>query len=61
MFDVISRDHVYVENKTGELPGVEHDCAILRYKEHTVYATVLIEGLKDNEEGARCLSGSDNI
>jgi beta-lactamase class A len=47
----INREHVYVANKTGELPGVEHDCAILRYKEHTVYAAVLIEGLRDNVRG----------
>jgi beta-lactamase class A len=47
----INRAHVYVANKTGELPGVEHDCAILRYKEHTVYAAVLIEGLRDNVRG----------
>jgi beta-lactamase class A len=47
----INREHVYVANKTGELPGVEHDCAILRHKEHTVYAAVLIEGLRDNVRG----------
>ncbi|MEL3972231.1 serine hydrolase [Rossellomorea oryzaecorticis] len=47
----INRDHIYVANKTGELPGVEHDCAILRYKEHTVYASVLIVGLKDIHQG----------
>ncbi|WP_175989370.1 serine hydrolase [Bacillus sp. Marseille-Q1617] len=52
----INREHIYVANKTGELPGVEHDCAILRHKEHTVYAAVLIDGLKDNGTGSEVLA-----
>ncbi len=28
-------NRVYIANKTGELPGVEHDCAIVRYKDKT--------------------------
>lgn len=52
----INREHIYVANKTGELPGVEHDCAILRYKEHTIYAAVLIDGLKDKGAGSEVLA-----
>jgi beta-lactamase class A len=51
----INRDLIFVANKTGELPGVEHDCAILRYNEQTVYAAVLIDGLKENEAGSKIL------
>jgi beta-lactamase class A len=51
----INRDLIFVANKTGELPGVEHDCAVLRYNEQTVYAAVLIDGLKENEAGSKML------
>ncbi|MCA1053855.1 class A beta-lactamase-related serine hydrolase [Rossellomorea aquimaris] len=51
----VNRDFVDVGNKTGELPGVEHDCAIFRHKEHTFYTAVLIDGLSDNEIGSRML------
>jgi beta-lactamase class A len=48
----MDRDVVFTANKTGELPGVEHDCAIIRYNHHTVYAAVLIDELKNSSEGS---------
>ncbi|WP_226674550.1 serine hydrolase [Rossellomorea aquimaris] len=42
---------VFVANKTGELPGVEHDCGILRYGNKHAYIAVLIDKLEDNESG----------
>ncbi|MBM7693067.1 beta-lactamase class A [Peribacillus deserti] len=48
---LIDRENVTVANKTGELPGVEHDCAIISFKEKTAYAAVLTDGLKNQEEG----------
>jgi beta-lactamase class A len=47
----MERNLVYTANKTGELPGVEHDCAIIRYKHQTIYAAVLIDELEDNTAG----------
>lgn len=48
----MDRNRVFTANKTGELPGVEHDCAIIRYNQKTVYAAVLIDELKDSSEGS---------
>ncbi|XXM72600.1 serine hydrolase [Lysinibacillus sphaericus] len=48
----MDRDVVFTANKTGELPGVEHDCAIIRYNQQTVFAAILIDELKDNSEGS---------
>jgi beta-lactamase class A len=45
----MDRERVFIANKTGELPGVEHDCAIVRYEEKTAYIAVLIDGLGENE------------
>ena len=36
-------------NKTGGLQGIDHDCALFRYKGRTVAATVLCSGLKIEE------------
>jgi beta-lactamase class A len=47
----MNRNLVYTAYKTGELPGVEHDCAIMRYKHQTIYAAVLIDKLLDNSSG----------
>jgi beta-lactamase class A len=51
----INRDLVYTANKTGELPGVEHDCAIFRFKGETIYAAVLIDELTDQTAGSDVL------
>ncbi|WP_179884893.1 serine hydrolase [Bacillus sp. AFS015802] len=47
----MDREKVFVANKTGELPGVEHDCAILKFKNKTAYIAVLIDELDENEYG----------
>ncbi|OXS56769.1 hypothetical protein B1B00_16740 [Bacillus sp. DSM 27956] len=47
----MDREAVYIGNKTGELPGVEHDCAIIKYREKTAYIAVLIDGLGETESG----------
>jgi beta-lactamase class A len=51
----INRDLIFSANKTGELPGVEHDCAIFRYKGETIYAAVLIDELTDQTAGSEVL------
>jgi beta-lactamase class A len=53
---LINDDQIKIGNKTGELPGVEHDCAIMRYRGRTAYVAVLIDGLTENEKGATTLS-----
>jgi beta-lactamase class A len=40
-----------IANKTGELPGIEHDCAIFTAGRDALYAAVLIDGLSSREEG----------
>jgi beta-lactamase class A len=47
----MDREAVYVANKTGELPGVEHDCAILKLGNKTAYIAVLIDELEENKSG----------
>ncbi|KAB2329933.1 serine hydrolase [Cytobacillus depressus] len=49
-------DHIRVANKTGELPGVEHDCAIIKYGGKTIYAAVLIDQLSKQEDGHKTLA-----
>ncbi|WP_210366589.1 serine hydrolase [Bacillus sp. REN3] len=43
---------IKVGNKTGELNGVQHDCAILDYNNHRIYVAVLIDQLVNREEGS---------
>lgn len=45
----MDRKRVFIANKPGELPGVEHDCAIVRCEGKTAYIVVLIDGLGENE------------
>ncbi|MGE6752781.1 serine hydrolase [Rossellomorea sp. NPDC071047] len=45
----MDKEKIYIANKTGELPGVEHDCAIVRCEEKTAYIAVLIDEIDDNE------------
>jgi beta-lactamase class A len=40
-----------IGNKTGELPGIEHDCAVITYRTKRAYAAILIDQLDDNELG----------
>lgn len=40
-------ERMYIGNKTGGLPGVEHDCAILKYNGKTAYIAALTEKLED--------------
>ncbi len=48
---------VKVFNKTGELPGVEHDCAILESTSGKIaYVAVLIDELQAPEDGRRAIS-----
>ncbi|MCM3665025.1 class A beta-lactamase-related serine hydrolase [Mesobacillus subterraneus] len=38
-------------NKTGELPGLEHDCAVFSYGDRKAFVAVLIDGLAEAENG----------
>jgi beta-lactamase class A len=40
-----------IGNKTGELPGVEHDCGIITYGEKQAFIVVLIDRLSETESG----------
>ena len=40
-----------IGNKTGELPGVEHDCGIITYGNKQAFIAVLIDGLSESESG----------
>ncbi|WP_188454723.1 serine hydrolase [Virgibacillus oceani] len=48
---MIDEDNLNIFHKTGELPGVEHDAAIVNYREKTVYAVILTEGFENNSHG----------
>ncbi len=56
LFNTIDLEDLQVASKSGELPGVEHDCAIIRYGDKTIYSAVLIDQLKDPYEGKQILS-----
>jgi beta-lactamase class A len=47
----IASKELKIANKTGELPGIEHDCAIFTAGQDALYAAVLIDGLTRPEEG----------
>jgi beta-lactamase class A len=40
-----------IGNKTGELPGVEHDCGIITYGMKQAFIVVLIDGISETESG----------
>ena len=40
-----------IGNKTGELPGVEHDCGIITYGKKEAIIVVLIDDLSDQQSG----------
>ncbi|MDX8290954.1 serine hydrolase [Metabacillus indicus] len=52
----MDKDLIYAGNKTGELPGIEHDCAIIKYRDTTVYAAVMIDQLEQKEWGRKTIS-----
>ncbi|MFC0414319.1 serine hydrolase [Cytobacillus solani] len=54
--DQIDLDIFKVANKTGELLGIEHDCAIIQYENRNVYAAVLIDQLTVPKDGRQTLS-----
>ncbi|MGM9955942.1 MAG: serine hydrolase [Peribacillus sp.] len=47
---------VKVASKTGGIRGVAHDCAIIRSDKQTVYAAVLTEDMKTEEESRQVIS-----
>lgn len=47
---------VKVASKTGGIRGVAHDCAIIRSEGQTVYAAVLTEDMKTEEESRQVIS-----
>ncbi|MGN7402813.1 serine hydrolase [Cytobacillus praedii] len=54
--DQIDLDAFKIANKTGELFGNEHDCAIIEYENKSVYAAVLIDQLKVPKDGRQTLA-----
>ncbi len=48
-------DSVKVANKTGELPGVEHDCGIVTLGEKKLMVAVLVDDLFTNSMGKRAI------
>ncbi|RBP88025.1 beta-lactamase class A [Cytobacillus firmus] len=54
--NTIDTEKVKVASKTGELPGIEHDCAIFTYKGNTVYAAVLVDQLQSQAAGGEVLA-----
>ncbi|CAG9619273.1 serine hydrolase [Sutcliffiella rhizosphaerae] len=51
----INEEDIKVANKTGELPGVEHDCAVFSFREKNLIVIVMIDGLVDNSAGKRAI------
>lgn len=54
--NTVDQEKVQVANKTGELPGIEHDCGIFTGNGRTVYAAVLVDQLKNQAAGREVLS-----
>lgn len=48
---LLDRGQVYMGSKSGSLPGVEHDCAIISYQGKTAYVVILIDQLSDGKKG----------
>ncbi|MFS0782592.1 serine hydrolase [Bacillus sp. 1P06AnD] len=51
----IHDDEIMVANKTGEIEGVENDCAIFTYMNRTLYCAVLTGGLRREDDGQRII------
>lgn len=52
----IDLELVKVANKTGELPGVSHDCALMEFDGKSAYVAVLIDGLVMADDGRKTLN-----
>lgn len=48
---LMDTEKIVIGSKTGELHGVEHDCAIIQFKERTAYAAVLMDEIVDKRYG----------
>ncbi|MCM3764268.1 serine hydrolase [Neobacillus niacini] len=53
---MMDSERVFIANKTGGLPNVEHDCAIFKYKGETAYAAVLTDQLEDSYRAKQMIS-----
>lgn len=51
----IDHEKAYVGSKTGGLPGVEHDCAIISYEGKTAYAAILVDQIPEGKSAAPTL------
>lgn len=47
----LSAELMTAGNKTGELPGIEHDCAVITYGQNRAFVAVLIDDLLEAENG----------
>ncbi|WP_163102098.1 serine hydrolase [Peribacillus alkalitolerans] len=47
----IDTEKGWIGNKTGELPGIEHDCAIMKVGGRTAYISVLCDDLPSKGKG----------
>jgi beta-lactamase class A len=47
----VNPEVAYVGSKTGGLPGVEHDCAVISYKEKNAYIAILIDEIPEGTSG----------
>ncbi|WP_312470090.1 serine hydrolase [Neobacillus sp.] len=52
----MDHNQVLVANKTGELPKVEHDCAVIQYGAKTAFVSVLMDQLEDLHAGKQTLN-----
>lgn len=53
---IMDDEQVKFFHKTGELPGVEHDVAIIKYADKTIEAAVLSEGWETNGPGQKYIT-----
>ncbi|MEH7123049.1 serine hydrolase [Bacillus sp. JJ1773] len=47
---------IHFYNKTGELPGFEHDISMIKKDEDVIFIAVLSQGWSDNFSGKMCLA-----
>ncbi|MGM9923213.1 MAG: serine hydrolase [Bacillus sp. (in: firmicutes)] len=51
----MNEESLWIGNKTGELPGIEHDCGIITYEGNTVYAALLCSELDNQQDGQQLI------
>jgi len=56
MLNLDNNDQLFIANKTGSLPGVEHDCAIFKFHGKTAYAAVLTDQQSDTYAARQVIS-----